>query len=198
MFVKVCGVTTAEQAAEISQLVEYIGYIFHPGSPRHVSHSLPSLKAKKVGVFVDLPLQKLIHTAIAEKLEVVQLHGSEPPEYCAALEGQVTVIKSFGIDESFNFDDLNPYTSAVDYFLFDTKTPKHGGSGKQFEWKLLAEYEGAVPFILSGGLRYDLLQEIKAVNHPMLAGIDLNSGFETAPGNKNVALLKSFIHDFKQ
>ena len=98
MFVKVCGITTPEQAHEISQIVDYIGYIFHPGSPRYVSHSFPSMKAKKVGVFVNVPLQQIIQTAIFEKLDSVQLHGQEPPEYCSALRDQILVIKSFGID----------------------------------------------------------------------------------------------------
>lgn len=196
MFVKVCGITTPEQAHEISQFVDYVGYIFHPGSPRYVSQSFPSMKARKVGVFVNVPLQQLIQTAIYEKLDSVQLHGSEPPEYCAAMQDQVLVIKSFGIDENFDFAQLKAYGNHVDFFLFDTKTPKHGGSGKQFDWRLLKEYEGKTPFILSGGLRPDTLPQIQAVKHSKLAGIDLNSGFESAPGIKNIRLLKQFLHEF--
>lgn len=196
MFVKVCGITTPQQAHEISQLVDYVGFIFHPGSPRFVSQSYPSMKAKKVGVFVNVPLQELIQTALLEKLDSVQLHGSESPEYCAAMKEQVQVIKSFGVDADFDFDQLKAYEPYVDYFLFDTKTPKHGGSGKQFDWRLLKQYQGATPFILSGGLRPESLPQIQEVNHPKLTGIDLNSGFETQPGIKNLLLLKQFLHDF--
>ena len=196
MFVKVCGITTPQQAHEISQLVDYVGFIFHPGSPRFVSQSYPSMKAKKVGVFVNVPLQELIQTALLEKLDSVQLHGSESPEYCAAMKEQVQVIKSFGVDADFDFDQLKAYEPYVDYFLFDTKTPKHGGSGKQFDWRLLKQYQGANPFILSGGLRPESLPQIQEVNHPKLTGIDLNSGFETQPGIKNLLLLKQFLHDF--
>ena len=196
MFVKVCGITIPQQAHEISQLVDYVGFIFHPGSPRFVSQSYPSMKAKKVGVLVNVPLQELIQTALLEKLDSVQLHGSESPEYCAAMKEQVQVIKSFGVDADFDFDQLKAYEPYVDYFLFDTKTPKHGGSGKQFDWRLLKQYQGATPFILSGGLRPESLPQIQEVNHPKLTGIDLNSGFETQPGIKNLLLLKQFLHDF--
>ncbi|MCR9172638.1 MAG: phosphoribosylanthranilate isomerase [bacterium] len=196
MFVKVCGITTPEQANEISSLVDYIGFIFHPNSPRFVAQSYPSMKAKKVGVFVNVPLQELIQTALLEKLESVQLHGDESPEYCAALKGQVQVIKSFGVDEHFNFDQLTAYYDFVDYFLFDTKTPHYGGSGKQFDWEILKNYHGKTPFILSGGLRPQTLPQIRSLNHKNLVGIDLNSGFETAPGIKNISTLKQFLHDF--
>ncbi|MDB2656501.1 phosphoribosylanthranilate isomerase [Crocinitomicaceae bacterium] len=195
MFVKVCGITNPEQAHEISKVVDYIGFIFHPGSPRFVSQSFPSMKAKKVGVFVNVPVQELIHTAILEKLDSVQLHGDETPEYCAALNKQVQVIKSFGIDANFDFNVLNGFAPYVDYFLFDTKTPKHGGSGKQFDWRLLKKYQGTTPFILSGGLRPETLPQIQEVNHPKLKGIDLNSGFESKPGIKNILLLKQFLHE---
>lgn len=196
MFVKVCGITTHEQAHEISQFVDYVGFIFHPKSPRYVSQSYPSMNAKKVGVFVDLPLQQVIQTSILEKLQSVQLHGSESPEYCAALKDQVQVIKSFGIDASFDFEDLKAYEHFVDYFLFDTRSPKHGGSGKQFNWQLLEDYHGNTPFILSGGLQPELKESILRIEHPKLVGIDLNSGFETAPGLKDIAKLKIFLHEF--
>ena len=197
MFVKVCGITTHEQAQEISQLVDYIGFIFHPNSPRFVSQSFPSMKAKKVGVFVNVPIQELIQTAILEKLDSVQLHGDESPEYCAALNNQVQVIKSFGVDAGFDFDELNAFEPYVDYFLFDTKTPKYGGSGKQFDWSLLKNYNGTTPFILSGGLHPLALKPIRALKHEKLAGIDLNSGFESEPGTKNISTLKQFLHDFR-
>lgn len=197
MFVKVCGITTPEQAHEISQLVDYVGYIFYPNSPRFVSQSFPTMKAKKVGVFVNVPLQQLIQTALLEKLDSVQLHGSESPEYCAAVQEQVQVIKSFGIDGNFNFAQLKPYENYVDFFLFDTKTSKHGGSGKQFDWSILNSYSGSTPFILSGGLRPETLAQIQALKHSKLAGIDLNSGFETAPGIKNISLLKQFLHAYQ-
>lgn len=194
MKIKVCGITTSEQALEISALVDYIGFIFHPKSRRYTANSFPSLHAKKTGVFVNLPIKDVIRTAKLEKLDAVQLHGGEPPEYCAALQ-QLTVIKSFGVDASFDFSELRNYEPYVDYFLFDTKTELHGGSGKKFNWELLNNYQLETPFFLSGGIRPEMLPEILELNHSKLAGIDLNSGFEKSPGIKNLQLLKQFIHE---
>lgn len=193
MLVKVCGITTAEQAAEISKLVDYVGFIFYSKSTRYTSQSFPSMRARKTGVFVNSPIQEVIRTAQLEKLDAVQLHGNESPEYCAALEKQVTIIKAFGIDSETDFLSFAPYESVVDYFLFDTKTSAHGGSGLSFDWSLLDNYSLQTPFLLSGGLKPELLQEIQQIHHPKLIGIDLNSGFELAPGIKDTVLLKSFI-----
>ena len=198
MFIKVCGITSAQQAREISKRVDYIGYIFHPKSPRYIAHSFPSLGAQKVGVFVNIPLQKLIRMALLEKLNAVQLHGEETPEYCAALKNQITVIKSFGIHPNFDFDELHPYSTHVDYFLFDTRTVLHGGSGKTFDWSILTRYEGETPFILSGGIHPNLVSEIQSFKHSKLKGIDLNSGFEIQPGVKNISVLNTFLHDIKK
>jgi phosphoribosylanthranilate isomerase len=194
MLIKVCGITSIEQAREISPHVDYIGYIFHSNSPRNVQQSFPSLNAKKVGVFVDRPIGTVIQTAIVERLESVQLHGQESPEYCSYLKEQVTVIKAFGVDHLFDFKQVIPYEGNVDYFLFDTKTAQHGGSGEQFDWNLLEQYKGTTPFFLSGGLKPESLSAIKNLKQEQCVGVDLNSGFETAPGIKNISLLKSFIH----
>lgn len=194
MFVKVCGITSAKQARELSEITDYIGFIFYPKSPRHTSIAFPSMGAKKTGVFVNESLQTVIRTAQQEKLHAVQLHGNEAPEYCAALQPQITVIKSFGIDERFDFNSLVSYVPFVDFFLFDTFTATHGGSGRSFDWSLLSAYQLDVPFLLSGGLHPASLEDLKQFSHPKWKGIDLNSGFETAPGIKNTEQLKTFIH----
>ena len=90
------------------------------------------------------------------------------------------------------------YEGRVDYFLFDTRCASYGGSGQAFDWSLLERYEGETPFLLSGGLRPESLDAIKAFHHPRLAGIDLNSGFESAPGIKDDQLLRTFIKQLKQ
>lgn len=194
MFVKVCGITSAAQAQELSEITDFVGFIFHSKSPRYTTRAYPSMGAKKTGVFVNESLQAVIRTAQLEKLQAVQLHGNESPEYCAALQAQVTVIKSFGIDERFNFASLKDYAPFVDFFLFDTFTKAHGGSGRSFDWTLLSAYKLDVPFFLSGGLHPESLEKLKAFTHPKWKGIDLNSGFETAPGIKNIDQLTTFIH----
>ena len=85
------------------------------------------------------------------------------------------------------------YHRHVDWLLFDTKTAAHGGSGRRFNWSVLSHYQGNTGFFLSGGISEENASEILALNHPRLAGVDLNSRFEISPGLKDVALLSSFI-----
>lgn len=193
MLIKVCGLTAPNQVTEISKKVDFVGFIFYPKSKRFIGHSIPSHGAKKTGVFVNEPLRTILDIARYEKLDAVQLHGSERPEYCAALEGQVTVFKAFGIHDDFDFSILEDYVDHVDFFLFDTKTPQHGGSGKQFNWEKLNDYNLKTPFFLSGGISPDSVEAIKNINHSALAGLDLNSRFETQPGIKDINILNTFI-----
>jgi len=102
------------------------------------------------------------------------------------------------MDEEFNFSTTEPYEGTVDYFLFDTKTKQHGGSGKKFDWEILEKYNGETPFFLSGGIGPDDAENIKQISHPKLAGVDLNSGFEDEPGLKNIEKLKQFIIELKK
>lgn len=106
------------------------------------------------------------------------------------LEKDITVIKAFGIDESFDFSLLNVYEDKVDYFLFDTKTTAYGGSGKTFDWNILDNYKLNVRFFLSGGISLDNLERIKEIKHPAFYGVDLNSKFEIEPGLKDIQKLQ--------
>jgi phosphoribosylanthranilate isomerase len=117
---------------------------------------------------------------------------------CEVLKKESTVIKAFGVNEDFDFSETNAYSAHVDYFLFDTKTPQHGGSGKQFDWSLLKKYSGETPFLLSGGITSESLQSIRSIWHSKFAGVDLNSGFENAPTDKNINELKQFINQLQQ
>jgi phosphoribosylanthranilate isomerase len=103
------------------------------------------------------------------------------------------VIKAFSISERFDFEKIKAYESLWGYFLFDTKTPQYGGSGKKFDWNILDAYDGNIPFFLSGGITMDDIGNIKEIRHPRLYGVDLNSKFETEPGLKDMELLKQFI-----
>jgi len=107
------------------------------------------------------------------------------------------VIKAFNLDEKFSFRTLDEYHESVDFFLFDSKTNLPGGSGQKFNWKMLQNYKGAVPFFLSGGITPGDADIIKQLDHPRLFGIDLNSGFEDEPGIKNSEKIKSFIETLK-
>lgn len=197
MLIKVCGLKDPEQVAIISRNVDFVGFIFYPKSKRFIDHSLPSFGAKKTGIFVNENIQTVLRTARLEKLDAVQLHGDENPEDCAVIHGQLKVIKAFGVDDQFDFDRLASYEDHVDYFLFDTKTVNHGGSGIQFDWALLNDYKGNTPFFLSGGISTESLKQIKDFNHKSFAGLDLNSRFEIEHGKKDLELLNTFLNELR-
>lgn len=196
MIIKVCGLTQEKQVLQLDELdsVAWLGSIFYAKSKRSVlSCSSKVKKSVKVGVFVDEEMGEIINIANSNTLKIIQLHGSETPEFCKELRREFCVIKAFGIDEYFDFEQLIQYQNSVDYFLFDTKTIDYGGSGKIFNWQLLSNYQLQIPFLLSGGITPNSTKDIVEFKHPSLAGIDLNSGFENKPGDKNIEMIKRFI-----
>lgn len=196
MLVKVCGMREQQQARELEHIVDLMGFIYYPKSPRFVREAPSTTQCLRTGVFVNESLEKIIHVAGRDSLDLIQLHGEESPAFCSELAQTHRVVKAFGINPEFDFNQLDEY-STVSFFLFDTKTPNYGGSGKQFDWKQLNNYSLSIPFILSGGIQAENASVLKEINHPQFAGIDLNSGFEYAPGQKNCELIKSFIHEIR-
>jgi phosphoribosylanthranilate isomerase len=202
---KVCGMRLAANIAAVAELhPDYLGFIFYEKSPRLISKVSAELikyipsEIKTVGVFVNEELEKVKDKVNLLKLKAVQLHGSESPEYCEALKSTfptLEVIKAFGIDEDFDFSTLQPYLKAADYFLFDTKTKVHGGSGKTFNWSVLDQYTYAKPYFLSGGIDLEHSTAIKKINDERLYALDINSRFETEPGLKDAAKIKEFIQE---
>lgn len=178
---------------------DLMGFIFHPKSPRFVA-SLPEYmpkKQKRVGVFVNASLEQILAKAQKFSLEYIQLHGNEPPAFCSELKNRgLKVIRALRIANADDIIRAESYNMA-DLMIFDTKTELYGGSGKKFNWQLLENYKGCVPFLLSGGIRSDTFEEIKAFFHPQFAGIDLNSGFEISPALKDVGKLNNFIEKIK-
>ena len=178
---------------------DLMGFIFHPKSPRFVA-SLPEYmpkKQKRVGVFVNASLEQILAKAQKFSLEYIQLHGDEPPAFCSEQKNRgLKVIRAQRIANADDIIRAESYNMA-DLMIFDTKTELYGGSGKKFNWQLLENYKGCVPFLLSGGIRSDTFEEIKAFFHPQFAGIDLNSGFEISPALKDVGKLNNFIEKIK-
>jgi phosphoribosylanthranilate isomerase len=200
MKIKVCGMKHPGNISELSTLpIHFMGMIFYAGSPRYADElemddvsALPS-SIKRVGVFVDADIDCIMETAGKYKLDFVQLHGKETVEFCKELNKSIPVIKAFNVSEAADFEQAKPYENACNYFLFDTKTPKYGGSGQKFDWSLLDHYKGETPFFLSGGIDLSDAEKIKKTQHPKLYGIDINSRFETAQRLKNVEKIKEFI-----
>jgi phosphoribosylanthranilate isomerase len=183
--------------------IDFMGFIFWPHSSRYVA-ALPAClpqRAKRVGVFVDADMADLLQHAAQYGLHAVQLHGHENPAYVRQLRasvGQLTVIKAFNIATPNDLEQTVPYEGLADYFLFDTKGPSVGGNGKQFDWTVLNAYNGTTPFLLSGGIGPDDAPRIRSFHHPLLAGIDLNSRFETSPAVKDINQLNNFIKTIRQ
>ena len=192
------------EEANIKALVElkpdYMGFIFYAPSPRFVgtdwnpaiASSLPK-EIKKVGVFVNAPLEDLKYAVEKYSLDVVQLHGKETPDYCLKVKSEkLQVIKAFSVDEDFDFSVTDAYQDVCDYVLFDTKTPVHGGSGVKFNWKLLEKYTNHLPIFLSGGISINDIVEIKSLIGVNIHALDINSRFELKPALKDINLIREF------
>ena len=180
--------------------IDWIGFIFYPGSPRYVSHkpSYMPKNLKKIGVFVNESIDNILRLLSIYELNIVQLHGDESPDFCLKVRERVgKVIKSLNVGESFPLDIAASYEGSCDYFLFDRESQLYGGSGNRFNWELLNDYSGKTPFLLSGGISYVDVQNIKEFYHPQMIGIDINSRFEHAPALKDIALIESFINQIR-
>lgn len=202
MLYKICGMRDKENVQALSELpIHMVGLNFYPPSNRYISENndadaFDSLSEDilLVGVFVDEEFDIVSDYVESFQLDYVQLHGSESPMYCTAMKDLAGVIKVFGVNEDFDFEKTKSYED-VDYFLFDTKTNEHGGSGRKFDWNVLNNYKGDIPFLLAGGIGPEDHAEILKINHVKFAGVDLNSKFETSPALKNIELINDFIKE---
>jgi phosphoribosylanthranilate isomerase len=204
--IKVCGMRDPENISGVAAaLPDFLGFIFYPKSARFIGadFSAEQLNAipeniQKVGVFVNELPEKVIEICKRLDFQVAQLHGGESPEYCRQIKASgLTVFKAFLVDDSFDFGQLSGYADVCDYFLFDTKGHLPGGTGQKFNWTLLKNYYGSVPFFLSGGIGPDDLEAIRNFEHPRWRGLDVNSGFELLPALKDVEKVQQFILEIR-
>jgi|TARA_R100000479_G_scaffold33554_4_gene14363 phosphoribosylanthranilate isomerase len=198
---KVCGMK--HNPMEVAALQpDYVGFIFYEGSPRNFEDSLPTLppEVKKVGVFVNAPISEIINKVKKFQLDVIQLHGDETASFCKELNASEQINskiwKVFGIKDTFDFSVLKEFEPHVSSFLFDTKGKEKGGNGYTFNWNILKNYPSSTPFVLSGGIglnEIEQLSEILKTDLPVFA-IDVNSKFEDKPGLKDTKQLQQFIN----
>jgi phosphoribosylanthranilate isomerase len=204
--VKICGLSTPETIeAAVAGGAAYVGFVFFPKSPRHVTVSraadlarpVPS-RVQRCGLFVD-PDEALLDAVLnTVPLDLLQLHGRETPERCAALRARYRrpVMKAVSIAGAEDVDRAETWLGAVDLLLFDARPPPvpdalPGGNGIPFDWRLLAGRHWPVPWMLSGGLTADNLREgVRATRAPM---VDVSSGVETSPGVKSVGMIGEFL-----
>ncbi|WP_233268756.1 phosphoribosylanthranilate isomerase [Mucilaginibacter lacusdianchii] len=183
---------------------DYMGFICYDLSPRYIAALPPETLDQlpefiyKTAVFVNEDADKINLLIEQFDFNAVQLHGTESPAFCQSLQTKVTVFKAFGVDDNFDFEQLNAYQGYVDYFMFDTKTEGHGGSGRTFNWSILNNYRLDTPFFVCGGLSLENIDQVKQIKHPAFYGVDLNSRFETQPGLKDVEKLHNAFHILRE
>jgi phosphoribosylanthranilate isomerase len=207
--VKICGLTRVEQAQAIAALgADALGFICVPESPRYINPkaigkivaglpeaSLSGGRLAKIGVFANASLDRIVATVQQGALTGAQLHGQESPEFCRALRlelPQIELIKAFRVQTAATLALAEPYTSTVDTFLLDAFNPHAlGGTGETWDWKLAKQFAPQRPWFLAGGLKVEnAIAALQQVNPP---GIDLSSGLEAAPGDKDLELVKQLF-----
>ena len=198
MRVKICGITQIEQGKAIVELgADSIGFICVPESPRYVSVDrlraiadvLPS-ETVKVGVFANHGLTEIVAVVQQAHLSAIQLHGTESPEFCRqlrqAIRPEIELIKAFRIKSVKSLAETAAYLDCVDTLLLDAYHPQIlGGTGHTINWQDLVQFKPAIPWLLAGGLTPDNISE--ALSRLQPDGIDLSSGVERSPGDKDLA-----------
>lgn len=196
MRVKICGITKISQGKEIAALgADSLGFICVKRSPRYVTpekiraiaEELPPID--KVGVFADSSLKEIISVVVAANLTAIQLHGTESPNFCVqlrqAISPNVELIKAFRIKTAASLQETSAYENVVDTLLLDAYHPQIlGGTGKTINWQDLKQFEPSIPWMLAGGLTPDNIAD--ALSHVKPNGIDLSSGVERSPGDKDL------------
>lgn len=193
MMWKVCGMRDPRNIRDVMALgPDYMGFIFYPPSPRCALGMSPELPSgvRGVGVFVNASVDEIAGICNRYGLEMAQLHGDESPDFCRAVSATgLRVWKAIGLSDAPDWNQIRRYEGCVDMFVFDTRSAARGGTGQKFNWNILSDYPLSTPWLLSGGIGPD--DTLPSL--PGMAGVDINSRFEDAPGVKNVELIKEFI-----
>ena len=204
MRIKICGLTQTDQAVEIATMgASVLGFICVKQSPRYVSpdkihtivQALPAID--RFGVFANASLEDVQHTVTTGHLSGVQLHGQESLDYCQQIRTalpDVELIKALRIRHPNDLLQVKDYGPYVDTFLLDAYHPDQlGGTGHTLDWQALQSFQPPKPWFLAGGLRPDNVAQALSMLAP--DGIDLSSGVEHAPGDKDLAKVAKLIHN---
>ena len=203
--IKICGLKTAETvAAALDGGATHIGFIFFPKSPRNIDPALAGYlrraakgRAKAVAVTVDADDVTLDGIVAAMQPDMLQLHGHESVGRVLEIKARygLPVLKALSLRDRADLDQIGPYSGVADRLLLDAKPPDGsdlpGGNGVSFDWKLLGALDASIDYMLSGGLNAgNIAGALRATN---ARGIDISSGVESAPGLKDVSLIKEFF-----
>jgi phosphoribosylanthranilate isomerase len=198
--VKICGITSLSDArAAVKAGADALGFVFSEASPRFIrpeaaaaiTHHLPG-RILRVGVFVDAPQEAILRAVATCRLDAVQLHGDESPEFCDALV-PVQVWKAFRVRDRDALVRLPAYRDATAAWLLDSYTRgQAGGTGTAFAWEIAVEARMlGHPIVLAGGLTPENVADAVRLVQP--AGVDVSSGVEASPGKKDPAKVRAFI-----
>ena len=201
--VKVCGLNKKQNILDvIAAGADLIGLIFFDKSPRSVEKGdvdksfIRELSIKKVGVFVNATEDQVVEIALNYQLDFLQLHGDESPQLCKNLkERGYKILKAVSVFTESDLNQISDYEDKIDYFLFDTKGKNRGGNGVKFDWDILRNYSLKTPFLLSGGISLEDASAVSSLDLHKLEGVDINSGFESSPGNKKIEEVRAFIEN---
>lgn len=204
---KVCGLTKLDQIQELIDLkINFLGFIFYNKSPRFVLNQL-SLEqisniehSRKVGVFVNENVERIIEISEKANLNFIQLHGDEHDYFISELRKklnpEIKIIKVIRIgNQSYKElqKTINQQPATINNLLFDTDSKAFGGTGQTFNWNILNDIEIPIPYILSGGISLENMHQLSTINHQPIA-LDINSKFEVEPGNKDLDKIKDFLN----
>ena len=205
VLVKICGLKTPEALdVALEAGADMVGFVFFPPSPRHVGLAAAAElgrrvgdRARKVALIVDADDVLLKSITDALRPDLLQLHGAETPARVQAIKARfgLPVIKAIAVEARADLAAVKLYDTVADRLLFDARAPREatrpGGLGKPFDWHLLEELDLAVPYMLSGGLDPDnVAAALRITSAP---GVDVSSGVERAPGEKDHDKIRAFI-----
>ena len=205
VLVKICGLKTPEALdVALEAGADMVGFVFFPPSPRHVGLAAAAElgrrvgdRARKVALTVDADDALLRGIIDALRPDLLQLHGAETPARVQAIKARfgLPVMKAIAVEARADLAAVKRYNTVADRLLFDARAPREatrpGGLGKPFDWHLLEELDLAVPYMLSGGLDPDnVAAALRITSAP---GVDVSSGVERAPGEKDHDKIRAFI-----
>ena len=207
--VKICGLKNrAVVEAAVTAGADMVGFMFFARSPRAVSvsdvlaiHDAAPSHVEKVAVVVDADDALLDSIVGTGAIDVLQLQGAETPERCAYLKARygLPIMKALGVATKDDLTRITDYTSVVDRFMFDAKPPKGalrpGGNGNAFDWSILTDAKIDKPWLLAGGLTPETVAD--AIRQSGAPCVDVSSGVESAPGEKDADLINAFIKNAK-
>jgi phosphoribosylanthranilate isomerase len=205
LIVKICGLSTAETLdVALDEGADAVGFVFFPPSPRHLGYEAARVlgarvkgRAEKVALSVDADDAMLGAVVEALRPDALQLHGTEAPERVAGIKRRfrLPVMKAIPVEARSDLAAVARYTGVADRLLFDARAPREatrpGGLGKPFDWRLLEKLDPGIPFMLSGGL--DAGNVAEALRVTRASAVDVSSGVERAPGEKDPDKIRAFV-----